>query len=126
MRKRTQHLTNETEITKCTLEVGACAKLGKKQPWCKFEVIFPLRCSKNLINHELVPADTDVLLDSQQQQTATVYPDLFMLPTASSDRSLQIPTHVYNVKDKAILVQTWTEPEGSSRLWLPDLKTTGT
>ena len=29
-------------------------------------------------------------------------------------------------KDKAIPLQTWTGPEGSRRLWLPDFKTIGT
>jgi hypothetical protein len=29
-------------------------------------------------------------------------------------------------KGKAILLQAWTGPEGSRRLRLPDLKTTGT
>jgi len=30
------------------------------------------------------------------------------------------------VKDKAIPLQAWTVPEGSSRLRLPDFKTVGT
>jgi len=29
-------------------------------------------------------------------------------------------------KDKAILLQTWTDPDGSRRLRLPDFKTVGT
>jgi hypothetical protein len=31
-----------------------------------------------------------------------------------------------NVKDKAVLAQAWTGPEGSSRLRLPDFKKIGT
>jgi hypothetical protein len=34
--------------------------------------------------------------------------------------------HVVIVKGNSILVQTWTGPEGSRRLRLPDFKTIGT
>jgi hypothetical protein len=37
-----------------------------------------------------------------------------------------LPGNKQNGKGKAIPLQAWTGPEGSSRLWLPDFKTTGT
>jgi hypothetical protein len=45
---------------------------------------------------------------------------------AYTNTNVHIFTHIHVHKGKAISLQTWTGPEGSRRLRLPDFKTVGT